>query len=145
MSKPKKRREIRDYLNDILTAIKDIRRFTKGVSYDEIMEDKKTLYAVIRCLEILGESVKNIPESIRGKYPEIPWQEIAGMRDKLIHEYFGVDMDIIWDTLREDDLTLLKNAVTKIIRAYHSPRKEISLFKDKENQLTKKEVRNVPG
>ena len=116
MSKPNKSRDTRDYLNDILTAIKDIRRFTKGISYDTVMEDKKTLYAVIRCLEILGESVKNIPLSIRAKYPEIPWQEIAGMRDKLIHEYFGVDMDIIWDTLQENDLTLLKNAVTKILR-----------------------------
>lgn len=114
MSEEKEVREIRDYLNDILEMIEDVGNFTEGMSYEELESDKKTLYAAIRCLEVLGEAVKKIPKHIREKYPEIPWQEIAGMRDKLIHEYFGVDMEIIWDAIRED-LPPFKETVTRII------------------------------
>ncbi|MBN2373336.1 DUF86 domain-containing protein [bacterium] len=110
----KKDRDIRDYLNDILEIIEDIRNFTEGISNEGLERDKKTLYAVIRCLEVLGEGVKKIPNSIREKYPEIPWQEIAGMRDRLIHEYFGADIETIWDTIQED-LSPRKETVTKII------------------------------
>jgi len=115
MSKGKENRELRDYLNDIIETIEDIRTFTDDISYEKLENDKKTLYAVIRCLEVLGEAVKKIPNSIREEYPEIAWQEIAGMRDKLIHEYFGVDIEIVWDTIQED-LFPLKKAVTRIIR-----------------------------
>ncbi|MBU0701170.1 DUF86 domain-containing protein [bacterium] len=114
MSKKKEDRDIRDYLNDILEMIEDIKNFTEGISYEGLERDKKTLYAAIRCLEVLGEAVKKIPNSIREEYPEIPWQEIAGMRDRLIHEYFGVDMETIWDTIQED-LSPLKETITKII------------------------------
>ena len=97
MSKGKKDRDLRDYLNDILEMIGDILSFTKDMSSEDLHSDKKTLYAVIRCLEVIGEAVKRIPQSIKENYVEIPWQEIAGMRDKLIHEYFGVDIEMIWD------------------------------------------------
>ena len=115
MSDAKEDRDIRDYLNDILEMIEDIWNFTEGISDEELESDKKTLYAVIRCLEVLGEAVKKIPNRIREDYPEIPWQEIAGMRDRLIHEYFGVDIETIWDTIQED-LSPLKETVTKIIK-----------------------------
>jgi len=72
------------------------------MSYEDSKGDKKTSYAVIRCLEIVGEAVKKIPTNIREQYSEIPWKEIGGMRDKLIHEYFGVDIGTIWDTIHED-------------------------------------------
>jgi len=114
MSEKREDRDIKDYLNDILEVIEDIKNFTEGISYEELENDKKTLYAVIRCLEVLGEAVKKIPNVIKEKYPEIPWQEIAGMRDKLIHEYFGIDIEIVWDTIKAD-LPLLKEIVTKII------------------------------
>lgn len=114
MSERKEDRDIRDYLNDILEMIEDIGNFTEGISHTELERDKKTLYAVIRCLEVLGEAVKKIPNYIRKEYPEIPWQEIAGMRDRLIHEYFGVDIETIWDTIQED-LSPLKETVTNII------------------------------
>lgn len=114
MSKEKKDRDLRDYLNDILEMIGDILSFTEGISSEDLHSDKKTLYAVIRCLEVLGEAVKRIPQSIKKDYVEIPWQEIAGMRDKLIHEYFGVDIEMIWDTIQAD-LSPLKETVTKII------------------------------
>lgn len=114
MSEKKEDRDIRDYLNDISEMIEDIESFTEGMSYEELEGDKKTLYAVIRCLEVLGEAVKKIPNYIREEYPEIPWHEIAGMRDRLIHEYFGVDRETIWDTIQED-LSPLKETVTKIV------------------------------
>ena len=88
-------REIRDYLDDILESIEDIRSFTKGLTLDDFVKDKKTTRAVIRSLEIIGEATKKIPVDIRDSYPKIPWQEITGMRDKLIHEYFGVDLEIV--------------------------------------------------
>ncbi|RKZ33910.1 DUF86 domain-containing protein [bacterium] len=114
MSKGKEERNIRDYLNDILEMIEDVWNFTNNMSYEDLESDKKTLYAVIRCLEVLGEAVKKIPKDIREEYPEISWQEIAGIRDKLIHEYFGVDIEIVWDTIHED-LYPLKAAIIKII------------------------------
>jgi len=118
MSKDKKNRELRDYLNDILEMIEDIRNFTEGISYEELENNKKTLYAVIRCLEVLGEAVKKIPNYIKEEYPKIAWQEIAGMRDKLIHEYFGIDIEMVWDTIQED-LSSLKETVTRIINGLH--------------------------
>ncbi len=114
MSKEKENRDIRDYLNDISEMIENIRNFTSNMSCEELENDRKTLFAVLRCLEILGEAVKKIPKNIREKYPEIPWQEIAGIRDRLIHEYFGVDIEIVWDTIHED-LSPLKLTISKII------------------------------
>lgn len=114
MSKEGERRDIRDYLNDILEMIEDINNFTEGMSYEGLVNDKKTLYAVIRCLEVLGEAVKKIPDSTRDEYSEMPWQEIAGMRNKLIHEYFGIDTETIWDTIK-DDLPALKKTVARIL------------------------------
>ncbi len=96
------KREIRDYLADILEAINDIDAFTSGMTYEEFSQDKKTINAVIRSLEIVGEATKKIPPEIRNLHPDLPWKEIAGMRDKLIHEYFGVDLQIVWMTIQQD-------------------------------------------
>ena len=88
-------------MSDILQAFHNVRQFLEGLSYDEFINDRKTTSAVVRELEIVGEAVKQIPPSIREKYPEIPWSDMAGMRDKLIHFYFGVDMEIVWKTVNE--------------------------------------------
>ena len=88
------------YLKDIHNAIESIEAFTKGMDYDAFVADDKTVSAVIRKLEIIGEAVKQIPEEIRLKHPDIPWKQIAGMRDKLIHFYFGVDPHLVWQTIR---------------------------------------------
>ena len=114
MSIKENERDVRDYLNDILEMIEDINKFIEGMSYENLVNDKKTLYAVIRCLEVVGEAVKKIPNSIRDEHSEMPWREIAGMRNKLTHEYFGIDIETIWDTIKED-LPELKEAVSRII------------------------------
>jgi uncharacterized protein with HEPN domain len=101
-SKAKPKRVYRDYLEDIKASIVDIRDFTGELTFDEFVNDRKTTHAVIRCFEIIGEAVKNLPDEIKSQYPDIPWREIAGMRDKMIHEYFGVNLQIVWQTIEED-------------------------------------------
>lgn len=76
---------------------------------------KKTIYAVIRAVEIIGEATRNIPEEIRTKYPEIPWRDASDMRNKLVHRYFGINLEVIWQTLNED-LPMLANSLQEIIR-----------------------------
>jgi uncharacterized protein with HEPN domain len=88
-----KRRDVKDYLQDILDAIGDVEDFTKGFTYEQFIEDKKTLNAVVRSIEIIGESAKHLPETLKAEHSEIPWREITGMRDKLIHAYAGIDTE----------------------------------------------------
>ncbi len=96
------KRTYRDYVQDILTSIQEIEEFTEYMEFEDFVEDKKTVNAVIRSLEVMGEAVKKIPPDIRDKYPEVPWKYIAGMRDKLIHEYHGVDLGIVWKVIKEE-------------------------------------------
>lgn len=91
-----------DYFQDILDSIGEIEMFVKGLSFDDFTKDRKTVNAVLRSLEVIGEAARKIPESLRIQYPEVPWKKMTGMRDKLIHEYFGVDLETVWQTVRED-------------------------------------------
>ena len=86
----------------------------KDVDFEAFRNDDEKVFAVIRALEIIGEAAKNIPKSLRGRYTEIPWEDIVGMRNKVIHDYFGVDLEVIWKTLHKD-LPPLQAAVAKII------------------------------
>lgn len=95
-------REAGDHIDDILCAMLDVQEFTAGYSYDDFIEDRKTQYAVIRAIEIIGEASKNVPSSFKEAHRGISWREMATMRDRLIHSYFGVDLIIIWDTVCED-------------------------------------------
>lgn len=109
-----KKRDYRDYLQDILSSINDIVSFTENMTFDSFKEDKKTMYAVTRCIEVLGEAAKKIPKSIRDKYPSVPWKEMVGMRNKMIHEYFGVDVKILWQTVK-GDIPSLKPLIQEIV------------------------------
>ncbi|MBF0118450.1 MAG: DUF86 domain-containing protein [Desulfobacterales bacterium] len=95
-------RETDDFIKDIIDAIDDIEIFLKGFDFNTFIKNKKTIYAVIRAIEIIGEAVKKIPSTLKDENPFIPWRQIAGMRDKLIHGYFGIDMMILWKTITED-------------------------------------------
>ena len=94
-------RQFEDYLKDILEAMEKAQDFIAGLSYEQFMEDDKTAYAVVRALEIVGEAAKNIPDEIRKENPSVPWKDMAGMRDVLIHDYSGVDLETVWLTVQE--------------------------------------------
>ena len=96
-----KGREIADYLADILNAIVEIDDFVREMNYEEFTTDKKTINAVIRSLEVLGEATKHIPATFRKKHPDIPWSKMAGLRDVLIHDYMGVDLMTVWKVVKE--------------------------------------------
>jgi uncharacterized protein with HEPN domain len=96
------KREIFDYITDIVEAMNDIESFLKGYNFKKFFLDRKTSNAVIRSLEVIGEAAKCIPDGIRAQYSKIPWKRMAGMRDKLAHHYFGVDLDIVWAVATEE-------------------------------------------
>ena len=90
-------RDSKVYLEDILTAAGYIRSYVAGLTRESLNEDRKTVDAVVRNLEIIGEAAKQLPADVRGRAPDVEWQKIAGLRDILIHAYASVDLDIVWD------------------------------------------------
>ena len=102
------------YLNDIKRAILSIEKFIENINFDQFEIDDKTSSAVIRKLEIIGEATKNIPETVREQHSQIPWKDIAGMRDKLIHNYSEDDLKLVWMTIKHR-LPELKSTIKKIL------------------------------
>lgn len=100
--------------HDVLDGICKISRYTEGMTSEHFHDDEKTVDAVVRNLEIIGEAVKQVPENLRDRYTDVDWQRIAGLRDVLIHGYFGVDLDIVWDIV-QNKLPVLQEQVSKII------------------------------
>ena len=104
-----------DYLRDILEYAEKAERFLDGSpSAEALGKDERTLLAVIRCLEVIGEAAKRVPPDLRSKHPGVPWRGMMGMRDKVIHGYFGVDAEVVWRTVRED-LPLLRAAMAELV------------------------------
>jgi uncharacterized protein with HEPN domain len=102
------------YLEDIIDSIEKIERYTKDMDSESLRNDDKTLDAVIRNLEVIGEAVKNIPQGAKEAFPEIPWKRVSSMRDKLIHEYFGIRYDIISETIK-NRLPELKSVIREML------------------------------
>lgn len=101
------------YINDIIQAIDNIEKYTEGISQERFGSQQIVIDAVIRNFEIIGEAAKHISRKTKSRHPEIPWGEMTGMRNKVIHEYFGVDIDIVWETI-EKSLPKLKRALKKM-------------------------------
>ena len=109
-------RDSRVYCADILDSGTAILGFVKGLSFEQFCSDRKTYSAVIREFEIIGEAVGKLPEELKGKRPEVEWQDIKDFRNLISHEYFGVDLEIVWKII-EDDLPVLMDAIREIMPA----------------------------
>jgi uncharacterized protein with HEPN domain len=108
------KRDLTHFLQDILEAIDDIEGFIKEMEFNEFSGDKKTIYAVMKALEIIGEATKNLPDTLKNEYPDVPWKFMAGIRDKVVHGYFVVDLPIIWSTAKKD-VPSLKSSIEEIL------------------------------
>jgi len=109
-------REYLDYLQDMLENAQLAIGFVEGMKYETFTKDNKTVYAVIRALEVIGEAAANVPDEIRSKYPALPWRDIRGMRNKLVHQYFGINMEVVWQTIQED-LPLIIDELDNILKS----------------------------
>lgn len=112
----KQKREYLLFLKDILDSIRKIEKYTKGLSFEELKKNEMVLDAVIRNFEIIGEAAKNIPKDIKGKYPDVEWKEAAGFRDVLIHDYFGIDLEAVRDTIK-NNLPSLKKHIKEVLKS----------------------------
>jgi len=108
------KRDWRLFINDILEAIEKIEKYFSGITYEVFINDDRTKDAVVRNLEIIGEAANKIPRDVRERYKDVPWSEIVGMRHRLIHGYFVVDYDIVWDIVTEE-LPDLKVKIKRIL------------------------------
>jgi uncharacterized protein with HEPN domain len=111
------KRQVKLYLTDIDDAISTIQLYTQNMTHEELISDRKTREAIILNFVVMGEAIKKIPQEIIDRYPEVPWKEFAGMRDKMVHEYFQISSIIMWETIKHD-LTPLAAAVKLLLRQY---------------------------
>jgi uncharacterized protein with HEPN domain len=109
--------EFLDYVEDILDAMDKAQILLEGVSYDQFEADFRIYFAVVRALEIIGEAAKRLPMSLRQQYPKIPWKGMAGMRDRIIHGYDNVDLEVVWDVVKQD-IPKIKPQIRQILMDY---------------------------
>lgn len=103
-------------VRDMLKAIDEVSAVLSGLTFDEFKKNRTAVLASVACIQILGEASKYVPEEIKQKYPEVPWAEVRGMRNRIIHEYFEVDEEVVWTTCTED-LPYLKPVLINIVSA----------------------------
>ncbi|ABQ91915.1 HepT-like ribonuclease domain-containing protein [Roseiflexus sp. RS-1] len=108
-------RNVLVYIKDILQNMRDAEQFIQGMTYEQFVADKKTVNAILRSIEVIGEAAKRVPDDVRAQYPQIPWKEMAGMRDKVIHLYFSVDNETVWLVVKER-IPSLQPLIEQIVR-----------------------------
>jgi uncharacterized protein with HEPN domain len=111
-------REIKNLLEDILDAANKIINYTKGMSYDDFMEDDKTVDAVVRNFEIIGEASNKIPDNFKAEHPEIEWRRAIGFRNRIIHEYFGIDYENLW-RIKNENVPILSEFMKQILDEFN--------------------------
>ena len=116
------KRDNKLFIKDILEAMESIEKFVGKMSLDELKEDEKTSSAVIRKFEVIGEAVKYMPDKVKEKYKDIQWKSMAGMRDRLIHAYFGIDYNLVWSAIKTE-IPKLKPKLKKILSSMEKEEK----------------------
>jgi uncharacterized protein with HEPN domain len=111
-----RKREYLLFLEDILNAIEKIERYTSDLTFEGFSQNEMAADAILRNFEVIGEAAKNVPERVRRKYPFVEWKEAIGFRNVLIHDYFGIDLEAVWDTVRKN-IPSLKRNLMKVLRA----------------------------
>lgn len=106
--------EFLDYLEDILEAADHTQNFITGLEQRDFIADTRTVFAVIRALEIIGEAARHVPQEIRDRYPAVPWRGMTGMRDRLIHDYTRVNLDIVWNVL-QNELPIIRVQIAQVL------------------------------
>jgi len=101
------------YIYDILDCVQEVENFMSGLTKEQFVEDRKTILAITKLIEMIGEAAKSVSEDVKEEYPDIPWRQMAGMRDKLTHKYYGIDLQILWDTA-VNKIPLIKMPIQKI-------------------------------
>jgi uncharacterized protein with HEPN domain len=113
---PKEKRKYIHFIEDLVNAVNKIERYTKNLHYEEFTDNEMAVDAVIRNFEVIGEAVNNIPDEVKKKYPDVEWSEAVGFRNVLIHNYFGLDLEAVWDTIKKN-IPDLKKHVTKVLES----------------------------
>ncbi len=114
----KRKRDHVLFLKDVLGGIEKIEKYTKGLTLEDLKDNEMVVDAVIRNFEIIGEAVKNVPKAVKERFLDVEWKEAAGFRDILVHDYFGVDLEAVWDTIK-NNLPSFKKHISDILKLEH--------------------------